>query len=146
MKKFSFSLEGVKRYKDQNLDLKKLEYAAAVNAVAEQAAKVEGLKASFNSANAEFKEKNTKGTNAVELYNVKQYLLILQENIDSEIIEQAKLENEAERAKERMIEAKIESASIEKLRERRLEEYRMEAQKSEDAFIEEFVSSKIYRS
>ncbi|MGN1350221.1 MAG: flagellar export protein FliJ [Anaerovoracaceae bacterium] len=146
MKKFEFSLGAVQRYKDQSLDLVKLEYAAAVGAVAEQKQIVAELKESFQQKNQELKEKSAAGTNIIDLINVKQYLLGLQERIDSAVIRQAKLENEAERVKERMVQAKTESASIDILKEKQISEYRAAARKSEDAFIEEFISSKMYRS
>jgi len=146
MKKFEFSLGAVQRYKEQTLDLVKMEYAAAEAAVMEQKNVVAQLKESFIEKNRELKEKNAAGTNIFELQNVKSYLIYLQEQIDSAVIKQAKLENEAERTKERMIQAKVDSASIDILKEKQLAEYNTAAKKSEDSFIEEFISSKIYRS
>ena len=44
MGKFKFSLESVQRFKDQNLNTIKLEYAAAENAVADQKLNISCLK------------------------------------------------------------------------------------------------------
>jgi flagellar biosynthesis chaperone FliJ len=44
-----------------------------------------------------------------------------------------------------MINAKVESASIDILRDKKQTEYNAAVKKSEDAFIEEFISSKMYR-
>lgn len=146
MKKFEFSLGAVQRYKEQTLDLVKMEYAAAEAAVMEQKNVVAQLKESFAEKNRELKEKNAAGTNIFELQNVKSYLIYLQDEIDSAVIRQAKLESEAEKTKERMIQARVESASIDILKEKQLAEYNTAVKKSEDSFIEEFISSKIYRS
>ena len=51
------------------------------------------------------------------------------------------LEAEAEKRREAMVEAKKETSSIEKLKEMKLEAYHKEEAKSEELFIEEFVSS-----
>ncbi len=146
MKKFQFSLSGVERYKDQRLDLVKMEYAAAANAVAAQQQNIKRLQETFRSANSDLKHKSEKGANINEMNTVKAYLIALQNDIDSEIIKLTKLEDDAEKVKQRMIEAKQESASLDILREKKEGEYRAAVQKSEDSFIEEFISSKIYRS
>ena len=146
MKKFEFSLSSVQRYREQTLDLVKMEYAAAVGAVAEQKGKIDTLKASFREMNSEFKEKNNEGISITEIQNVKLYLMSLQELIDSEVIKLAKLESEAESIKERMISAKVDSASIDILKDKQQAEYNAAVKKSEDSFIEEFISSKMHRS
>lgn len=146
MKKFQFSLSGVQRYKEQTLDMIKMEYAAAENAVALQEKHVKQLKETFRNFNTALKEKNREvGININELNNAKRYLIDLQNIIDSEIIKQAKLEDDAEEVKQRMIVAKQEAASIDILREKQETEYKAAVQKSEDSFIEEFISAKKYR-
>jgi flagellar FliJ protein len=145
MKKFEFSLSAVQRYKEQTLDLVKMEYASAMGAVEDQKRVIAQLRDSFREKNEKVKEKSTVGTSTLELNNVSQYLLYLQEKIDSEVIKQAKLESEAENVKQKMINAKVESASIDILRDKKQTEYNAAVKKSEDAFIEEFISSKMYR-
>jgi flagellar FliJ protein len=146
MKKFEFSLGAVQRYKEQTLDLAKMEYASAMGAVEDQKRVIAQLKESFHEKNEKVKEKSTTvGTSTLELNSVSQYLLYLQEKIDSEVIKQAKLESEAENVKQKMINAKVESASIDILRDKKQTEYNAAVKKSEDAFIEEFISSKMYR-
>lgn len=146
MKKFQFSLAGVQRYKEQTLDMIKMEYAAAENAVALQEKHVKQLQATFRNFNDALKKKNREiGININELNNAKRYLIDLHNIIDSEIIKQAKLEDDAEEVKQRMIVAKQEAASIDILREKQEAEYKIAVQKSEDSFIEEFISAKKYR-
>jgi len=55
------------------------------------------------------------------------------------------LEDDAEEVKQRMIVAKQEAASIDILGEKQETEYKAAVQKSEDSFIEEFISAKKYR-
>ncbi len=73
------------------------------------------------------------------------YLADLQKTIDKEIIKAYKLEDAAEEVKQRMVEAKVESASIEILYDRQLAEYKEAERKSNETFIEEFVSSRSAR-
>jgi flagellar FliJ protein len=122
-----------------------MEYAAAVGAVEEQKRVIGQLKDNFREKNEKVKEKSITGMSTLELNSVSQYLLYLQEKIDSEVIKQAKLESDAEKIKQRMIDAKVESASIDILRDKQQTEYNAAVKKSEDAFIEEFISSKMYR-
>ncbi len=51
------------------------------------------------------------------------------------------IRKEEERKKEEILEAKKESLSIEKLKEITMEEYRKEASRENEMFIEEFVSN-----
>ena len=46
----------------------------------------------------------------------------------------------AEEKKKEMVKAKLDTNAFEKLKERKLEEYRVLGRKFEEAFIEEFVS------
>ncbi len=145
MKKFNFSLSGVQRYKDQMLDLVKMEYAEAEGRLNAQLEKVEELKEKFRSYNAQLKQRIEEGINVIELNSSKMYLADLQKTIDKEIIKAYKLEDAAEEVKQRMVEAKVESASIEILYDRQLAEYKEAERKSNETFIEEFVSSRSAR-
>ena len=56
-----------------------------------------------------------------------------------DLLEELRAQEEAKR--EQVVEAKKETSSIEKLKEKKLEAYHKEEAKSEELFIEEFVSS-----
>lgn len=53
-----------------------------------------------------------------------------------------KLQTQEEAKRNEVVEAKKETSSIDKLKERKREEYEKEVQKEEEHFIEEFVSTK----
>ena len=52
-----------------------------------------------------------------------------------------KLQEEAEKKREEMVEAKIDTSSLEKLKDKKLEQYRKDEQKSEELLVDEFISS-----
>ena len=54
----------------------------------------------------------------------------------------AKLRKQEEAKRAEVVEAKKETSSIEKLREKKLENYNKAIQKSEEAMIDEFVTTK----
>ena len=63
---------------------------------------------------------------------------------ETEVLQRLRQEEQVKR--ERVVAAKQETSSLEKLREKKLAEYRKDEQKSEEQFIEEFVSSARRRS
>ena len=76
--------------------------------------------------------------------NYSRYIKVLQYNIKLEYEKLAKLREAEEKKREELVEMKKETASFEKLEEKRLEEYNYLARKEQEVFIEEFVSNKKY--
>ncbi|MGP1441524.1 MAG: flagellar FliJ family protein [Anaerovoracaceae bacterium] len=146
MGKFKFSLESVQRFKDQNLNTIKLEYAAAENAVADQKLNISCLKEEYSEYKAALKLKKESGLSVLEYQSLQSHLMFIQEHIEDEIMKLGELERKASLVRHKMIQAKVESASIESIRDQRLEEFNADEKKKEDAFIEEFVSNKRLRS
>lgn len=146
MGKFKFSLESVQRFKDQNLNTIKLEYAAAENAVADQKLNISCLKEEYSEYKAALKLKKESGLSVLEYQSLQSHLMFIQEHIEDEIMKLGELERRASLVRHKMIQAKVESASIESIRDQRLEEFNADEKKKEDAFIEEFVSNKRLRS
>ena len=146
MGKFKFSLEGVQRFKDQSLNTVKLEYAAAENAVAEQKMQIACLKEEYLKYKDDLKSKKEAGLSILEYNSLQSHLMFIQENIEDENMKLGELERKASLVRHKMVQAKIEAASIESIRDQRLEEFNAEENKKEDAFIEEFVSNKRLRS
>ena len=146
MGKFKFSLESVQRFKDQNLNTIKLEYAAAENAVADQKLNISCLKEEYSEYKAALKLKKESGLSVLEYQSLQSHLMFIQEHIEDEIMKLGELERKASLVRHKMIQAKVESASIESIRDQRLEEFNADEKKKEDSFIEEFVSNKRLRS
>ena len=113
MGKFKFSLESVQRFKDQNLNTIKLEYAAAENAVADQKLNISCLKEEYSEYKAALKLKKESGLSVLEYQSLQSHLMFIQEHIEDEIMKLGELERKASLVRHKMIQAKVESASIE---------------------------------
>jgi flagellar FliJ protein len=144
MKKFTFSLNTIKGYKEKLLENIKIEYSAILAAVSNQERLIEGMEETGRLVNSELNEKNSKGITPYELMNYQRYLKVLNNDIKLEYEKLARL-NEAEEAKkDELIEMKKEAASFEKLEEKRLKEYNALERKENEIFIEEFVGNQKY--
>lgn len=144
MKKFFFSLNSVKEYKDKLLENLKLEHAAILMEIAQQEQVIQALEMEEYQLNEEVNEKNANGITAFELINYQRYLKVLQQDIRSEYDKLANLKKKEMKKREELIEMKKEAASYEKLREKKLQEYHFLETKAQEQFIEEFVSNKKY--
>lgn len=146
MKKFSFSLEKLYGYKEQVLSKEKndlAQYRSEKQQLLEEKEKLERLLAE---SGEEFAEKAAVGMSIVEINVIKDYQKSLTEDIRLK-------EREIEAAEERIsgqlrvvIQASKDVNSLEKLRDKQLDEYKFKAAKSDEQFIEEFVTSSSYRS
>ena len=146
MKKFSFSLEKLYGYKEQVLSKEKndlAQYRSEKQQLLEEKEKLERLLAE---SGEEFAEKAAVGMSIVEINVIKDYQKSLTEDIRLK-------EREIEEAEERIsgqlrvvIQASKDVNSLEKLRDKQLDEYKFKAAKSDEQFIEEFVTSSSYRS
>ncbi|MCL1808164.1 MAG: flagellar FliJ family protein [Clostridiales bacterium] len=144
MKKFTFSLSTVKGYKDKLLGNLKIEHAAILAKMSKQKELIKGMEESERLVNSELNERNSKGIAPHELVNYQRYLRVLQNDIKVEYENLAKLQKAEEEKREELLEMKKETASFEKLEEKKLEEYNVLARKEGELFIEEFVSNKKY--
>lgn len=141
MKKFRFSLETVLDYKQQVLDAKKAEHAAALAAVRRQENILEEAENAYAALNQEYRERAVEGLAVATALCYENDLRRLEEEIRSA---EQKLEELRRREAEKrsiVVEAKQDTSSLEKLREHKWESYQHEAQKSEEAFIDEIVSA-----
>jgi len=141
VKKFKFSLETVLSYKDQILDAIRNEYAALQAQVREQEAVLEAVWAHYRAYNEEFRTRKAEGMSIIDAITYENGLRVLERDIQRETGKLEELRKQAEAKREEMVEAKKETASLEKLREKKLDAYEKAIQKSEEQFIEEFVST-----
>ncbi|WP_313526668.1 flagellar export protein FliJ [Anaerotignum sp.] len=140
MKKFSFQLESVMNFKNQRLDSKKAEHARIIAMVNEQNEKINILLEKFRGVNQEFNEKKMAGIAIIDAMEYSGFLYKLELEIQQakRYLEELKHKEEQKRAE--VVEVKIETSTLEKLKEKKLEIYNKEVQKSEELYIEEFVS------
>ena len=141
MKKFKFSLDTVLSYKQQVLEALQGEHALALAAVREQETLLENLWQQYRDYNAEYRRRAEEGLPLTEALMYQNGLRAAEQEIQRETQHLEELRAEEEKRREKVIEAKKDTSSIEKLREKKLDAYHKAEAKSEEAFIEEFVST-----
>ena len=142
MKKFKFSLDGVLSYKQQTLDAIRGEYAELMAQVHGQEGVVDGLWRRYRAYSEEYNQRSQTGLTVTDALMYQGGLRALEREIQQETDRLEKLRAKAEEKREQMVEAKKDTASIEKLREKKLDSYQKAVAKVEEASIEEFVSMK----
>lgn len=141
MKKFKFALDTVLSYKQQVLDSLQGEYAEAMAQVRAQEALLEDLWQEYRDCDQEYHGRAAEGFAITDALMYQSALRAAELEIQRETKRLEELEAEAERRREKMVEAKKETSSLEKLREKKLDAYHKAEAKSEELFIEEFVSA-----
>ncbi|MCI8477822.1 MAG: flagellar export protein FliJ [Oscillospiraceae bacterium] len=141
MKKFKFSLATVLDYKQQVLDALKGEHAAILAKVRAQEALLERIEERYSAYNLEFRDRKLEGLSIAEALLYENGLRALEREIrrETEVLHKLYQEEEAKRAE--VVAAKQETASLEKLREKKLQSYNREVQKAEERLIDEFISA-----
>ncbi|WP_295739806.1 flagellar export protein FliJ [uncultured Oscillibacter sp.] len=141
MKKFKFSLDTVLSYKQQVLEALQGEHALALAAVREQETLLEDLWQEYREYNAEYRRRAEEGLVLTEALMYQNGLRAAEQEIQRQTQRLEELRAEEEKKRERVVEAKKDTSSIEKLKEKKLDAYHKAEAKSEEAFIEEFVST-----
>ncbi|MBE5978951.1 MAG: flagellar export protein FliJ [Paenibacillaceae bacterium] len=141
MKKFNFPLNTVLNYKDQVLENLKTEHAQILVDIAQQERRIEELMEKSQSAAIRYREDTQCGVTVNIMREYERYITFIQQRIVAEQGVLLKLKKKEEQKRAEVIEAKKEKASIDKLKEKKLDQYNKEVLKSEELFIEEFVSN-----
>ena len=141
MKKFRLPLDTVLSYKQQVLDALRGEHAAILAEVHTQEEWVEHLWQEYRAYSEEYRQRSAEGLVMTEALMYQTGLRSIEREIqrETEKLDALRAKEEAKRAE--VVEAKKETSSIEKLREKKLDAYHKEEAKSEEIFIEEFVST-----
>ena len=142
MKKFRFSLETVLDYKQQALNALQIEHGAILAQVRAQEARIEELESEYRHLDGEFGRRKLEGITIVDAMKYDQYLRAMERQLEEAYSRLAALRKQAEEKRLEVVEAKKETSSIEKLREKKLDGYNKMVQKSEEAMIDELVSTK----
>jgi len=141
MKKFRFSLETVLDYKQEVLSALQTEHAAILARVHAQEDRVEALEREYQELDEEFTQRKMEGITVLDAMQYEQYLRAAERQIEEATALLEKLRRQAEEKRSEVVEAKKETSSIEKLREKKLDSYNKAVQKSEELVIEEFVTT-----
>lgn len=140
MKKFQFSLETVKKYKENILEDLKNEYGQCMLAVQRKEEEIGGLEHQSRKVSAELNQRNSQGISPTDIQNYQRYLHVMRNRIQQENKKLDELKHVAEKKKEEMITAKMDVEIFAKLKEKQLEEYLKVDAKAQELFAEEFVT------
>lgn len=141
MKKFRFALETVLEYKQQILDSLQAEHGAILARIRQQEEHIEMLEAEYRHLSQEFNRRKAEGISILDALKYEQYLRAMERQIEEayQVLQDLRKQEEAKR--QEVVEAKKDTSSIEKLKEKKLDDYHKAEAKSEEAFIEEFIST-----
>jgi len=142
MKKFQFSLETVLDYRQQILDALKVEHGIILAKIHLQEEVLEDANLRFTLTNEEFCVKKSTGLTIASLLSYQTGLQVLEQEIKRETEKLAALRRQEMEKRTQLVESKIDTASLELLREKKLQAYHHELQKKEEQFIDELVISK----
>ena len=142
MKKFRFSLETVLDYKQQVLDSLQAEHGAILARVKRQEELIERMEADYRALAGEFNQRKAEGISILDAMKYEQYLRSSERELEEAYSHLAKLQKQEEEKRSEVVDAKKETSSIEKLREKKLDSYNKAVQKSEESMIDELVSTK----
>lgn len=142
MKKFRFGLDSVLDYRRQVLDSCQGEYAQALDQVRQQETRKAEVEDRYRQLNQEFRDAAAAGITAADAlaYEGGLRLLEMEINRESKLLEEYR--RTAEEKRERMMQAHIDKAALERLREKKWQDYNKEVQKSDELFIDELVSAR----
>lgn len=141
MKKFKFGLDTVLDYKNQILSSLKMEHGKIIERLNKQEAAVESLKLKYGKCNSDFNEKKLSGMTIMEAKGFEIYLSQIEHQMKLENQKLAEIKKTEEKKRLEVVESRKESAAIEKLKEKKKEQYDKQVKKSDELFIEEFVSN-----
>lgn len=141
MKKFKFSLDSVLAYKQQVLDALKGEHAAILAQVRGQEERLEAIWSDYRTYNEEYRQRKAEGMTIVEATLYQNGLRALEMDIQRETERLEDLRRQEEAKRREVVEAKQDTSSLEKLKDKKLDLYQKAVQKSEEALIDEFISS-----
>lgn len=141
MKKFYFPLHTVLNYKQQVLDNLRNEQAQIMSDIARSEKRIENLECQEKSWGGELQEKQKKGMAVCEIGAYQSYLhnLRVKEKLEREAL--SKLEERKEEKRKEVVAAKTETSSLELLKDKKMAQYQYQVQRSDELFIEEFVSN-----
>lgn len=141
MKKFKFALDTVLSYKQQVLDSLEAEHAAAMAKVHAQEEVLDAVWQEYRACNADYRQRKAEGMTINDAMIFESSLRSAELHIQRETDKLEKLQAEAEKKRQEMVDAKIDTSSLEKLKDKKLEQYRKDEQKNEELLVDEFVSA-----
>lgn len=146
MKRFQFSLETVLDYRQQVLDAVKVEHGAILAQLHRQEEVVADAQRRYAELNEEFCQAKMSGVTIAGAMAYQVGLQVIEREIAREQDKLKTIIRQEEEKREELIESRVDAASLEMLRERRLDEYNKEVQKGEERMIDELVGGRHARA
>lgn len=141
MKKFQFSLDHVLDYKQQVLEGLQNEHAILLQRVRQQEQHLDAIKARYQACNREFREAEAVGITVAEALRYESGLRFWEKEIEKNQRLLRQYQKEAEEKRKQVVAARQDTASLEKLKDKKHLTYTQEVQKMEEHAIEELVST-----
>jgi len=141
MKQFRFSLETVLDYKQKAMDSLQIEYGLLLSKVHQQEEVLAEAQQRYQETNEEFRERKQHGLTIAGAISYEVGLSVLEQEIrnEEESLRALKLQETELHAK--LVESKIDTSSLELLRDKKLQSYQQVAQKMDEQFIDELFAS-----
>ena len=143
MKKFRFPLDTVLTYKKNILETLQIEHGRILAEIRQQTELIERMERDYEAVSAEFRTRSAEGLTVHDAQGYQMELRARERDIEREVHKLEGLRKQEEAKREEIVEVKIETSSIEKLREKKLAAYNAAAAKAEELAVEEFVSSRM---
>lgn len=141
MQKFYFKLDRVLDYKNQVLDGLVGEQAGIKAEIRKQEEVLTSLQEEFAGCCKRRNVEQNAGTTVMNLYVYENYLEVLGSRMKEQSRMLQFLYKQEEIKSGQVLEAKKETVSMEKLKDKKKEDYRKELQKSEEKELDEFISN-----
>lgn len=144
MKRFQFTLDKLMGYKDQVLSKEKNDLAQLRSDRLKVISEKEEMEQKLRESGEEFAEKAALGMSITEITMFKGFHNALIDQIRLKEKQISEFDDRIAKQLNVVVEASKDVNSLEKLRDKQLEEYRFRVNKSEEQFIEEYVSNKTF--
>ena len=145
MKKFQFTLQRLKDFREQELDRQKNALAVLQGDLKRLEESREELIDTVLKQSDELVAVCSRGASATDVAVRKRYIVTLQQDIHLREQQIIRKNAEIEKQLSVVVEATKEVKTLEKLEEKQLEEYKLASGKENEQFIEEFVSGQTIR-
>lgn len=145
MKKFEFTLESLKNYREQVLDGEKATLAAMRADLRTLEAELEDILKKLAASGEKLNEMYFGGTYPNEIAIQKRHISALQAEVHQHRHKILMKQREIEAQLNNVVSATQEVSKLENLEEHQLEDYKMAVQKEEELFIDEFVTNSDWR-
>lgn len=139
MKKFRFTLDTVLDYKQQELDGLTIEHGVILAQVRRQEEVLADAELRYMETDHEFSQRKLEGLTIADAMGYEMGLRVLEQEIEREKVKLDELRLQEQQKREQVVEAKIDTTGLEKLKEKKLTIYNKELQKDEERFIDELV-------